>query len=128
MKYDKIEYIADTVYITFKNKRNGKLKKKEYSAFVLWAYHHGPNLDLIKVIAENDFDAEYAKVEKQFEQKLKEYFRRARKNWDIVCISIVIDYEVKPCREMSVNQCLDIMTPEQFLSEFRAFPQIVKEG
>ena len=128
MKYNKIEYIADTIYITFKNKRNGKLKQKEYSAYDLWVYRHGPMLDIIKVIAENDFDAEYAKVEKQFEQKLKEYFRYTRKNWDIVCVSIAIDYKIKPCRELNVNQCLDIMTPEQFLSEFRVFPQIVKEG
>lgn len=70
----------------------------------------------------------YAKVNEQFKRKLKDYFQCKYKNWDVVCISITMYYKVKQCREMSINQCLDIMTPEQFLNEFGSFPQIIKEG
>lgn len=129
MNYNWIEIDGKTAYITYTNKKNGKNKYKTYNIYDEWVYHNGPICNIKKVVAEDELKTFYYSAIKQFEKEVKEFLqKRAKRNWEIISIEFSTKQNVKPCRELSIKQCLDIMTPRQFLDEFGAFPQIVKEG
>lgn len=128
MKYNLVEFDGRTVYVTFRHKRTGKTKQKEYSIYDMWVYQHGPLCNITKVIAENTLREVDKQIQKQFSKKVKEFLEAKHKRWKVVYIYVATKYSITPCRDLDVQKCLSVMTPEQFLDEFGSFSKITKEG
>lgn len=128
MIYNLVEFDGKIAYATLKHKRTGKIKQKEYSIYDIWVYRHGPDCNIIKVIAENTLREEDKQIQKQFSKEVKEFLEAKYKRWEVVYIYVATKYNITPCKDLSVQKCLSVMTPEQFFNEFGSFPVIMGEG
>lgn len=122
MKHIKTEIVATNYIVTFVTKR-GKKKTKEYSPYDEWIYNHAPICDEIIVITEEHQQADILTIIEKWERALNLFFS-SRCGRAAKILNIEIQYEIierKYCADMSVKECLEVLTPEQFFNEFGKF-------
>lgn len=123
MKYNKIEVAAEEYTVLYHSKRTNKVKAKTYSAYQEWLYHRVLMCDEVMIIPQGTEEVYTAAIVEKWREELKEFFSH-KCGKGVVVADVQIKSEIiknKPCANFSVKECLEMMTPEQFFSEFGKF-------
>lgn len=124
MKYVKMEIYATNYIVSFLNKKE-KEKIKEYSPYDEWFHHHAPICDEIIVVEDETQEVYIAAIIERWKKEVKDFLSsNSRCGRGAKIFNIEIEYEIikrKYCANMTINECMEIMTPEQFFNEFGKF-------
>lgn len=120
MKYNRIEINAESYLVSFYCERTGKTKVKEFSAYHEWLCNHALACDDVVTVPQGTEEVYTKAFSEKWKEELKKHFSSRCGN-GVSVTDIQINYEIiknKPCASYSIKECLEIMTPEQFFSEF----------
>ena len=123
MKYNRIEVVAEEYTVLYHSKRTNKVKAKTYSAYQQWVYHYAPICDEVIIVPQGAEEVYAVAIVEKWQNKLKGFFSR-KCGKEVLVADVQIKSEIvenKPCANFSVKECLEMMTPEQFFSEFGKF-------
>lgn len=117
--------IYATNYIASYVTKRGKRKTKKYSSYYEWLYNRAPICDEIIVVEDEAQEIYIAAIIEKWEKEIKNFLNsRSYCGRGAKILNIKIEYEItrkKYCADMSINECLKIMTPKQFFDEFGEF-------
>lgn len=120
MKYNRIEVNAESYAVLYHSKRTNKVKAKAYSAYQEWLYNHAPICNEVMIVQQGTEEVYAAAIVEKWREELKAFFS-SKCGKGVVVADVQIKSEIiknKPCASFSVKECLEMMTPEQFFSEF----------
>lgn len=120
MKYNRIEVNAESYAVLYHSKRTNKVKAKAYSAYHEWLYNHAPVCDEVMIVPQGTEEVYAAAIVEKWREELKAFFS-SKCGKGVVVADVQIKSEIiknEPCASFSVKECLEMMTPEQFFSEF----------
>ena len=123
MEHNRIEICADEYSILFFSEKKKKSKVKTYNSYQEWLYHRAPICNEILIVPKNEKEFFIKKTIVKWENELKEYFSKRNKK-DMSILDIQIKFRIvkdEECKNFPLKKCLEIMTPEQFFSDFGKF-------
>lgn len=120
MKHNRIEVVANRYTVLFKNNRTSKVRLRTYDAFTQWRYTNAPECDKMVTVPRGAEKVYSISIMEKWRKELKKYYS-ARCGNGVSVVDVQIDYEIvknTPCAKLPLKECMEIMTPEQFFSEF----------